>query len=218
MFRLTRNHGRLGTERLLAGGPFLLLVAACTSSLAPTGGSDPAASSESGSAPAIAAASAKASESAAQGTFASELYDYDIVLPAGWEPTAASSRWLSGALEGRCPSDWDCFTHGADGRTLAVAAIEVKGAPTLDQWRAQIHATQPDGCSDEGATSSTSLGGEPAQSWVLSCPSENLKTIKIVAIHGHQGYVLIFASPSDDALDADSSAFASLLDAFRFAA
>jgi hypothetical protein len=73
-------------------------------------------------------------------------------------------------------------------------------------------------CSDTGTTSPTTLGGDPAESWAVACPSEGLKTIKTVAIHGRKGYVLIFASPSEDSLDADSSAFAALLETFRFAA
>jgi len=40
----------------------------------------------------------------------------------------------------------------------------------------------------------------------------------MVAIHGGQGYVLIFASPSQNTLDADSSVLAKILNTFRFAA
>ena len=218
MFRLPWGHSRSRTGRVFAGGPFLFLIAACTSIPPPIGTFSPAPVGASGSAPAIASTSAEAASSAVRGTFTSGLYDYDVALPIDWARTPASSRWLSGELEGQCPSDWDCFTDLSDHRTLAVAAIQVPGDLTLDEWRIRIHQSQPDVCSDTGTTSPTTLGGDPAESWAVACPSEGLKTIKTVAIHSRKGYVLIFASPSEDSLDADSSAFAALLETFRFAA
>ena len=217
MFRLTWDQGRPLAGRVLVWGVSLLLVA-CTSGPVAGSASSPEVIGRAGSAPATRSSSAVAHAAADRGTFTSGLYGYDIAFPAGWQPTPASSRWQSGALEGQCPSDWDCFTHGSDNRTLAVAAIDVPAALSLDQWRIRIHATQPTGCSDAGTMSSTSLGGDPAESWVLVCQGEGLTTIKMVAIHGRQGYVLIFASPSEDTLDADSSALAALVDTFSFAA
>jgi hypothetical protein len=213
MVRLSWPHGWSRAGRGLAGGPFLLLLAACTSSPAPAGTS----SAPAASLPLTASPSAPAGLSPVAGIFASALYGYDIALAADWDRAPATSRWPSAALEGRCPSDWDCFTNRSDDRTLAIAAVKIAADLPLDQWRTTIRQTQPDVCTDTGATSSSTLGGEPAKSWAVTCPTEGLKTIKTVAIHGAQGFVLIFASPSDDPLDADSSAFAALEATFRFA-
>jgi hypothetical protein len=148
--------------------------------------------------------------------FSSDMYAYKLRMPAGWYPTRASSRWTSGFLEGRCPSDWDCLTDPKTTRTLAVASIDVSKNTTLADWQAQIHGSAPAVCTDSDPPTSATLGGEPALTWTSDCAEEGLQVIKLVAIHGHRGYVFLFASPSALGLDADQAALDPVLATFRF--
>src|SRR5215204_2159005 len=90
--------------------------------------------------PAVQATSPRSptSTEAASRAFTSELYGFELVLPSRWQIRATSTAWVSGVLEGRCPSSWDCFSDTTDGRTLAVAAIGVPKNTTLEEWQAGI--------------------------------------------------------------------------------
>ena len=96
------------------------------------------------STPAVQATSSEAASS----TFTSELYGFQLVLPSRWHIRAALTAWVSGGIEGRCPSAWDCFEDTTDGRTLAVAAIDVPKNTTLEEFQARIHRSAPSFCED----------------------------------------------------------------------
>lgn len=151
------------------------------------------------------------------GAFASTLYGYNLAVPSGWLSHPADSTWTSGVLEGRCPSDWDCFSDDPDDVTLAVAALTLPADLTLNQWRMRIRVSTPAVCSDSGTRTDTTLDSEPAQTWVSTCASENLDVIKIVAIHGGRGYIILFASPTSIGLEADHATFDSIVATFRYA-
>ena len=118
------------------------------------GSATPAAASA-GSSPITAAPTAAASgqdgPSASGGSdiFASRLYGYSLVVPPGWQTQPADSSWLTVGLEGRCPSDWDCFTGSSGEPTLAAAAASVTADQTLDQWRARMQVGLPAGERDD---------------------------------------------------------------------
>jgi hypothetical protein len=127
------------------------------------------------------------------------------------------SQWTSGALEGACPSDWDCFSDN-NGVTLAAAAAAVPAGLTLNQWRLRIELTKPTGCSDSVPRTDATLDDEPAQTWLSTCQSEDLDVIKVVAFHATRAYIILFASPTSLGLEADHATLDPILRTFRFAA
>ena len=222
------RHG-LRTDSLKAGGrprSYLRLSVVLTLCLAPVlagcGSATPAAKSA-GSSPTTpaptAAASGQASPSAAASptTFASRLYGYNLVVPRGWLTQPADSSWLTGGLEGRCPSDWDCFFGSSGEPTLAAAAASVAADLTLDQWRSRMQVGVPAGCIDSAKSTATTLGGAPAQIWTTTCEGEGLHATKVVALHAGRGYMILFASPISIGLEADRATLSSILTTFRFA-
>jgi hypothetical protein len=234
--------GRRGTRRssarhgwrndsVKAGGrsrSYLRLKLALTLCLAAVlvtgcGSATPAASSD-GSSPTTAAptaaASGQAGPSASGGSdiFASRRYGYSLLVPPGWQTQPAAASWLTVGLEGRCPSDWDCFSGSSGEPTLAAAAASVSADLALDQWRARMQVGLPEGCIDSAQPTATTLGGEPAQTWTTTCEGEGLHATKVVALHAGRGYMILFASPIDIGLETDRATLSSILTTFRFAA
>jgi hypothetical protein len=222
------HHGRR-VESSKATGRFrshlrlTLGLALCLAAVLATGCGSATPAASAGSSPATTAPTAKASgqasPSAAAGpnTFASQLYGYELVLPPGWQTHPAASAWLSRALEGRCPDDWDCFSSASGEPTLAAAAASVTPDLTLDQWRSRMHVGVPGGCSDSAEATATTLDGEPAQTWTTTCEGEALHATKVVALHAGRGYILLLASPITVGLEADGAMLSSILATFRFA-
>jgi hypothetical protein len=166
-----------------------------------------------------AAVSGQAGPSASGGSdiFASRLYGYSLVVPPGWQTQPADSSWLTVGLEGRCPSDWDCFTGSSGEPTLAAAAASLPADMTLDQWRARMQVGLPEGCIDSAQLTATTLGGEPAQTWTTTCQGEGLHATKVVALHAGRGYMFLFASPIGIGLETDRATLNSILTTLRFA-
>jgi hypothetical protein len=163
--------------------------------------------------------SGQAGPSASGGSdiFASRLYGYSLVVPPGWQTQPADSSWLTVGLEGRCPSDWDCFTGSSGEPTLAAAAASLPADMTLDQWRARMQVGLPEGCIDSAQLTATTLGGEPAQTWTTTCQGEGLHATKVVALHAGRGYMFLFASPIGIGLETDRATVNSILTTLRFA-
>jgi hypothetical protein len=211
--------GRSPSHLRLTAGLALCLAAGLASGC---GSATPAASSAASSpaAPApTAISSGQTSPPAAPtaSTFASQLYGYSLVVPPGWQTQPADSSWLTVGLEGRCPSDWDCFTGTSGEPTLAAAAASLPADLTLDQWRARMQVGLPGGCIDSAQATATTLGGEPAQTWTTTCQGEGLHATKVVALHGGRGYMFLFASPISVGLETDEATLSSILTTFRFA-
>jgi len=150
--------------------------------------------------------------------FTSELYGFELVLPSRWQIRAASTAWVTGVLEGSCPSAWDCFSDTTDGRTLAVAAIGVPKNTTLEEWQAGIHRTRPTHVEDSDPPSETTLDGERALTWTAVSEIERVKVIKLAALHGTRAYMFLFVSPMTSSLESDQAAFDSIMSTFHFAA
>ena len=208
-----RRSFRLNLALMLCLAP--VLVTAC-------GSATPAASSAESSpttAAPTAAASGQAGPSASGGSdiFASRLYGYSLVVPPGWQTQPADSSWLTVGLEGRCPSDWDCFTGSSGEQTLAAAAASFPADLTLDQWRARMQVGLPGGCIDSAKPTATTLGGESAQTWTTTCEGEGLHATKVVALHAGRGYMFLFASPIGIGLETDRATLSSILTTLRFA-
>jgi hypothetical protein len=169
--------------------------------------------------PSAAAASGQASPSGSAGSniFASRLYGYSLGVPPGWRTRPANSAWLTGGWEGRCPSDWDCFSRLSGEPTLATAAASVAADLTLDQWRMRMQVGLPAVCIDAAQVSATTLGGAPAQTWTTTCEDEGLHATKVVALHAGRGYVVLFVSPINVGLETDRATLSSILTTFGFA-
>ena len=148
--------------------------------------------------------------------FQSDLYGFELVVPAPWQVQRASTAWVSGVLEGRCPSDWDCFSDTAGARTLAIAAIEVPRNTTLRDWQATIHASAPPGVADSDPPRETMLGGQAALAWTAASADEGVNVIKLVALRGTRAYAALFVAPTSLSLAADQAAFDALIGTFRF--
>lgn len=148
--------------------------------------------------------------------FSSEFYGFKIDLPPDWTARAAITPWVTGGLEGQCPTDWDCFSHEADDRTLAIAAFDVAKATTLDDWQAAMHRTAPSFCKDSSAHETT-LDGERGLMWTAACESESLNAIKLAALRGKRAYMFLFVSPATQSPEANRATFDAVMSTFRFA-
>jgi hypothetical protein len=208
-----RRSFRLNLALTLCLAPVLVTACGSATPAASSAGSNPTTAAP------TAAASGQAGPSASGGSnvFASRLYGYGLAVAPGWQTQPAGSSWLTVALEGRCPSDWDCFTGSSGEPTLAAAAASVPADLTLDRWRLRMQIGLPEGCVDSAQTTATTLGGEPAQTWTTTCEGEGLHVTKVVALHAGRGYILLFASPIGIGLEADRAALSSILTTFRFA-
>jgi len=166
------------------------------------------------SSPPASASSPAASPAAAQ-AFSSKLYGFEVILPPSWNAERAIAGWASPELEGSCPSDWDCF-HGADGRSLAVAAIDVPKGTTLQSWQTKILASSPSFVTDAEPPAKTTLGGQRALEWTATAASEGVDAIKLVALHGTRAYALLFVAPMSFGIAADQRVFDSIVSTFEF--
>ena len=206
-----RSHGpRLRGLAMILGS---VLVTACASTVTPQAGAvTPPPTAHVTNAPGP-TASRPASE-----PFSSDIYGFELVLPSPWQVQRASTAWASGVLEGRCPSDWDCFSNTTEARTLAVAAIDVPQNTTLGEWQAKIHASTPAGVTDSDPPSETTLGGQRALTWTAASVDEGVRVVKLVALHGTRAYVALFVSPMSTSLEADEAAFDAIIGTFKFTA
>jgi hypothetical protein len=148
--------------------------------------------------------------------FTSDRYGFGLVLPSSWQTQRASTAWASGVLEGRCPSDWDCFSESSEARTLAIAAIDVPLSETLGRWQATIHASAPAGVKDSDPPSETTLGGQPALAWTAASVDEGVNVIKLVALRGRRAYAVLFVSPMTTSPVADHAVFDGIIGTFQF--
>ena len=73
----------------------------------------------------------------------------------------------------------------------------------------------PEGCVDSDKTTTT-LGGEPAETWTTTCAGEGLHATKVAALHAGRGYMVLFASPIGIGLEKDRAMLDSILTTFRF--
>jgi hypothetical protein len=143
----------------------------------------------------------------------SDRYGFSITLPTGSVPVHATKDWDASCLCGLDDPTWD----GAwvDHRTLVVGATAVGSSMDLARWRARMVKLAPDVCQDSAAARKVTIGGGDALEWTASC-SDGYEVIKLAALHGGRGYVVLFASPSSDGLADNQTAFDSLMRSFEY--
>ena len=148
--------------------------------------------------------------------FSSSRYGFDVALPSSWQTRPASAAWTSGELGESYPEDWDYFSDTTQGRTLAVAAMDVPQDTTLAAWQARMRAGAPAVVTDSDSSSETTIDGQRALKWTAVAASEGVNVIKLAALHGTRGYMLLLVSPKSTGLDADEAVFDAIMDTFRF--
>lgn len=146
-------------------------------------------------------------------TLVSDRYGFSITLPTGSSKRHATVDWDASCLCGLDDPTWD--QASVDGRTLVVGATAVDSAMDLARWRARIVELAPAFCHDSEAATEVSIGGENALEWTASC-SDGFNVIKLAALHGGRGYVVLLASPSSDGLADNQTAFDSLMSSFEY--
>jgi hypothetical protein len=147
-------------------------------------------------------------------TFVSDRYGFSITLPTGSQAGHATVDWDASCLCGLDDPTWD-HVSVANGRTLVVAAMTVDSAMDLARWRARIVELAPTVCHDSAAATEVTIGGEDALEWTASC-SDGYNVIKLAALHGGRGYVVLFASATSDGLADNQTAFDSLMSSFKY--
>jgi hypothetical protein len=145
--------------------------------------------------------------------FVSDRYGFSITLPTGSPTRHATVDWDASCLCGLDDPAWD---HAeVDGREFVVGATAVDSAMDLARWRARIVELAPAVCHDSEAATEVTIGGEDALEWTASC-SDGFNVIKLATLHGGRGYVVLFASPSNDGLADNQAAFDSLMSSFEY--
>jgi hypothetical protein len=147
--------------------------------------------------------------------FVSHRYGFGVTLPADWSGHDARVNWNGKRLQGLNSAAFANFTDPTTGRTLVVGASPVAKGTGLPNWRAAMVRAAPDVCSDAPAAQHTTLGGEPGLDWTSTC-SDGYNVIKLAALHGQRGYMILLASTSGDATAANRRIFESLRRSFRF--
>ena len=146
-------------------------------------------------------------------TFVSDRYGFSITIPTGSLTGHATKNWDASCLCGLGDPTWD--SASVEGRTLVVAATAVDSAMDLARWRARIVELAPDICHEAQAATAVGIGGADALEWTASC-SDGYNVIKLAALHGGRGYVVLFASSSSDGLADNRTAFDSLMSSFKY--
>jgi hypothetical protein len=147
-------------------------------------------------------------------TFVSDRYGFSITLPTGSVPRHATVDWDASCLCGLDDPAWDAASF-AGGRVLVVGATAVDAAMDLAQWRARMVELAPSICHESAAATEATLGGEHALAWTAAC-SDGYNVIKLAALHGGRGYVVLFASPPSDGLADNQTAFDSIMSSFAY--
>ena len=146
--------------------------------------------------------------------FVSNGYGFSVTLPTGSLTSDAMADWDGSCLCGLDDPAWDHASVG--GRTLVVGATVENSAVGLARWRAWIVKLAPAVCNDSEAATKVTIGGEDALEWTASC-ADGYNVIKLAALHGGRGYVVLFASPTSDPLVDNQTAFDSLMSTFEYA-
>jgi hypothetical protein len=146
-------------------------------------------------------------------TFVSDRFGFSITLPTGSTTRHATADWDASCLCSLEDPTWDWAS--VDGRTLVVSATAVDPTMDLARWRARMVELAPGVCDESPAATRVTIGGEDALEWTASC-SDGFKVIKLAALHGGRGYVVLLASPTSDGLAANQAAFDSLMSSFEY--
>jgi hypothetical protein len=75
---------------------------------------------------------------------------------------------------------------------------------------------RPQGCSESSPAAQTSLGGEPALAWTADFSAEGFDVIKLAALNGTHGYIILLATPTPSNAAENRRSFESIRRSFRF--
>ena len=133
--------------------------------------------------------------------YVSKRYGYSIVLKGKYLWFPAKQQW-----DGRFPfgdtGQVDLIAGVYIDYKFAVAAKPVPAGMTLSEWEAFVVGVQRQFCYGLRNFRASSLGGEPAQEFVQTCPNppSNWRVITLAALHNGRGYLINFLSePSTNA-------------------
>ena len=154
------------------------------------------------SATVCAAASGRASQTTsappAGKKYISKRYGYSIVLRGRWVFIPAKLQW-----DGRFPFVDTGMVDQTAGvyidHKFVVSAEPVAPDMKLSAWEAFVEGLQKSYCYRLRNIRATSLGGEPAQEFVNTCPGANnpagtWRVITLAALHNGRGYLINYLS------------------------
>jgi len=188
------------------------VLAACGSS-GNNGGTQAAAATQAGDGQPSTRASTPTTSTPQQ--FASKPYGFTVTLPRDWTETDALVDWNGKYIAGPGESSFANFTDPARSRTLMVAAAPVQPDMQLAEWQRAIVAATPGLCTKPTTVQTTTLGGEPALAWTLTC-SDGFDVNKLAALHGQRGYVFYLASATANDDTQDQRIFEQIRQTFHF--
>jgi hypothetical protein len=145
----------------------------------------------------------------------SKRYGFRVTLTSAWAAVDAKADWHGDTLQELDAPELARFKDGTSGRTLVAAAAPVASGMRLVAWRAAVVRTLLYDCGKTLSARRTRLGDEPAMTWPAFCPN-GLDLQTAATLHGHRGYVLLLASPTQAGVAADQSVFESIRRSFRF--
>jgi hypothetical protein len=133
--------------------------------------------------------------------YISKRYGYSIAPKGSYLWIPAKQQW-----DGRFPfgstGQVDLIAGWYRDDKFAVAAKPVPAGMTLSEWEAFVEGVQQKFCWGLRNSRPSSLGGEPAQEFVNTCPNSpsSWRVITLAALHNGRGYLLNFLSePSSNA-------------------
>jgi hypothetical protein len=187
----------------------LTFLAVATASCASSGGQPSAGATQ-------ARATEPTTSQAVPGTtakeFGSDRYGFRITLIGDWSGVDAQLDWDGKNLQGLHSPAFASFGNPATGRTLVVGAARAEGMD-LAEWRAAMVRAAPPVCSEAPSVETTTLGGEPALTWLATCSDGD--ALKLAAVHEGRGYIVFMDSPTAKDAD-DRRIFDSIRNSFSF--
>jgi hypothetical protein len=142
---------------------------------------------------------ASATPPAAAQELVSKRYGFQLTRPKAWSKGDAQVGWdgkeIPADLTGA--PDWAVVADASTDNKFAVAAAQVAKGMQLAAWQATVARMVPVvGCVNFGRVRKTTLGGEPAFTWAVTCGG--LHPTNIAALHRGRGYLAIAEVPSVD--------------------
>ena len=152
---------------------------------------------------------------AAPHEFASTRYEFRVILPQDWSETDAIVDWDGMTLSGPGSPFFANIADPAGGRTLMVAAAPVQPGTQLADWQAAMVRATPPVCPGPSTAQPTSIGGEPALAWTVSC-SDGYDVNKLAVLHGQRGYIVYLPSRTANDDTEDQRIFEGIRQSFHF--
>ena len=187
------------------------LMAACSTSGSQVSGPQNAASQL---LPAPASTSTASVTSTPQ-EFVSNHYHYAVTSPQGWSDSDAIIDWDGTALAGPGAESFDDLADLASDRTLMTAAAKVPPGTRLADWQEAMVRATPGVCAKPSTVRSTTLGGEPALAWTITC-RDGYDVNNIAAVHGERGYIMYLPSATANDNAEDGRIFEGFRRSFHF--